>query len=255
MNIHVKTMLPVIDSAQFSPLIRGVLYTIIFCLSLVLLEKSADTFVDSTAIVAKRFGIPTVLVGLLTAGAEWEEVRPALNQIMHEREKEADVQLAVVVSSLSQHNPDLAISNILGSCTANILGSFSLGLIFARNGSLVISEHDKVSSRLYSGILIIISLFVIWVGPAWGYLLGSNRHERQHTSAGLWAGILLLIAFALYIGGIVYGIHRGNIVAPEGSDSDSDTSDESSDEDEPSDEVAVAGESNHSRRIPQHERF
>jgi hypothetical protein len=68
-------MLPLIDNASLSPLIRGVLNSITFLLSLVLLERSADVFVDSTAVVAKRLGICTVLVGLLTAGAEWEEVR------------------------------------------------------------------------------------------------------------------------------------------------------------------------------------
>jgi Ca2+/Na+ antiporter len=68
-------MLPLIDNASLSPLIRGVLNSITFLLSLVLLERSADVFVDSTAVVAKRLGISTVLVGLLTAGAEWEEVR------------------------------------------------------------------------------------------------------------------------------------------------------------------------------------
>jgi len=71
-------MLPLIDNSSLSPLIRGILNSITFLLSLVLLERSADVFVDSTAIVAKRLGIPTVLVGLLTAGAEWEEVRQAV---------------------------------------------------------------------------------------------------------------------------------------------------------------------------------
>ena len=71
-------MLPLIDNSSLSPLIRGILNSITFLLSLVLLERSADVFLDSTAIVAKRLGIPTVLVGLLSAGAEWEEVRQAV---------------------------------------------------------------------------------------------------------------------------------------------------------------------------------
>lgn len=68
-------MLPLIDNPSLSPLIRGVLNSITFLFALFLLERSADIFVDSTAVVAKRLGISTVLVGLLTAGAEWEEVR------------------------------------------------------------------------------------------------------------------------------------------------------------------------------------
>jgi Ca2+/Na+ antiporter len=150
----------------------------------------------------------------------------------------ADLQLAVVVSSLTQHHPDLAISNILGSCTANILGSFSIGLCFA-SANLTISDQDNSSSRIYSGLLVIIGGLVALFGPGWG-LLSSLFGRREALGAGRWAGIALLVAFAVYLGGIVYGIQRGNIIAPEGSDSDSDTSDEgtseSEDDDEPSEE-------------------
>jgi len=160
----------------------------------------------------------------------------------------------VVVSSLTQHHPDLAISNILGSCTANILGSFSIGLCFAST-NLTISDQDKSSSRIYSGLLVVIGALVTLLGPVWG-LLSSLFGRRQALGAGRWAGIALLVAFAVYVGGIVYGIQKGEIVAPEGSDSGSDSSDEatseSEDEDEPSEErgerraipilTAIAGE-------------
>jgi Ca2+/Na+ antiporter len=46
-----------------------------FLCSLFVLEKGADLFVDHTAIVGRRTGIPQSLIALLTAGAEWEEVR------------------------------------------------------------------------------------------------------------------------------------------------------------------------------------
>ena len=68
-------MLPLIDSPSLSAPTRGLLNIAVFLFSLFLLERSADIFVESTEVVAKRLGIPTILVGLLTAGAEWEEVR------------------------------------------------------------------------------------------------------------------------------------------------------------------------------------
>lgn len=46
-----------------------------FICALFLLEYGADKFIDHTAIVARRTGISPALIGLLTAGAEWEEVR------------------------------------------------------------------------------------------------------------------------------------------------------------------------------------
>ena len=42
--------------------------------ALLVLEQGADVFIDHTAIVAKRTGIPQPVIALLTAGAEWEEV-------------------------------------------------------------------------------------------------------------------------------------------------------------------------------------
>lgn len=45
-----------------------------FIAGLFLLEYGADKFVDNTAIVAKRLKVSPTLVGLLTCGAEWEEV-------------------------------------------------------------------------------------------------------------------------------------------------------------------------------------
>lgn len=45
-----------------------------FVSTLFLLEFGADKFIAHTAIVANRIGVSEVVIGLLTAGAEWEEV-------------------------------------------------------------------------------------------------------------------------------------------------------------------------------------
>lgn len=45
-----------------------------FIAGLYLLEYGADKFIDHTAIVARRLNVSPTLVGLLTCGAEWEEV-------------------------------------------------------------------------------------------------------------------------------------------------------------------------------------
>jgi Ca2+/Na+ antiporter len=46
-----------------------------FIAGLFMLEFGAERFIDHTAIVAKRLGVSQTLVALITAGAEWEEVR------------------------------------------------------------------------------------------------------------------------------------------------------------------------------------
>jgi Ca2+/Na+ antiporter len=45
-----------------------------FIAGLFLLQYGADKFIDHTAIVAERLNVSPTLIGLLTCGAEWEEV-------------------------------------------------------------------------------------------------------------------------------------------------------------------------------------
>lgn len=45
-----------------------------FICAILVLEIGADKFIDHTAAVARRTGIPPSVIALLTAGAEWEEV-------------------------------------------------------------------------------------------------------------------------------------------------------------------------------------
>ncbi len=55
--------------------VNALLYSVAsFIAGLFLLEYGADKFVDHTAVVAKRLNVSPTLVGLLTCGAEWEEV-------------------------------------------------------------------------------------------------------------------------------------------------------------------------------------
>jgi Ca2+/Na+ antiporter len=105
----------------------------------------------------------------------------------------------VVISSLRQGHPQLALANVLGSCTANILGSFSLGLIFAKpEYPLVITVDDLFSARLYSTVLLVVGILVVVFGVAMPPLYG-NFSLR-------WSGIVLLVIFAAYTCGILYGI-------------------------------------------------
>ncbi|KAG6988020.1 Sodium/calcium exchanger MaX1 [Fusarium oxysporum f. sp. conglutinans] len=165
----------------------------VFISTLFLLEFGADKFVDHTAIVARRTGIPDTVIALLTAGAEWEE-------------------LVVVVASLAQGRPSLAVGNIVGSAISNILGAFSLGLLIRPPGSHV--EFDR-SSRIYSLCLLVITTFVVPI------IYFSQR------IIWLVCGSVLIALFVIYLISIGWAISRGSLTAPEGSDDDS--SDDESD--------------------------
>ncbi|KAK1660015.1 hypothetical protein BDP55DRAFT_517431, partial [Colletotrichum godetiae] len=167
----------------------------VFISTLFLLEAGADKFVDHTAIVARRTGIPDTLIALITAGAEWEE-------------------LAVVVSALAQGRASLALGNIIGSAISNILGAFSLGLLFRKQDDAV--QFDR-SARIYSLLLLGVTTAIVPI----------TYFPREF----LWrvTGITLVVAFVVYLLSIGWAINRGTLVAPEGSESDS-----SSDEDDTS---------------------
>ncbi|KAK9312054.1 hypothetical protein V1522DRAFT_416805 [Lipomyces starkeyi] len=171
-----------------------------FVCALFLLEFGADKFVDHTSIVSTRLGISEALVALLTAGAEWEE-------------------LAVVIASLSRGRSSIALGNVIGSTISNILGAFSLGLLFHQAGSGGIVFDG--SSKIYSTILLLVTTIVAVALVPKGV-------------AGKVFGGSLIAAFVLYIGSVLWGISRGRMVAPELSDSD-DSSDESESERESND--------------------
>ncbi|KAF5669695.1 Ca2+ transporter [Fusarium circinatum] len=97
----------------------------VFISTLFILEFGADKFLDHTAIVARRTGIPDTVIALLTASAEWKE-------------------LVAVVTSLAQCRPSLAMGNIIGSAISNILGwAISRGSLTAPEGSDDDSSSDE----------------------------------------------------------------------------------------------------------------
>ncbi|PVH97370.1 hypothetical protein DM02DRAFT_616531 [Periconia macrospinosa] len=173
-----------------------------FISTLFLLEFGADKFIDHTAVVARRTGIPETIIGLVTAGGEWEE-------------------LAVVIASLARNRASLAIGNIVGSAISNILGAFSLGLLFHPKDSPIVFDR---SSRIYSLILLVLTTFVTPI------IYSSTR------TIWLVCGSILIAFFAIYIGSVGWAISEGTMTAPEDSDSDdSDDSDEGNDSDDSDD--------------------
>ncbi|KAL1877443.1 hypothetical protein Daus18300_002429 [Diaporthe australafricana] len=154
-----------------------------FLAGLSLLERGAKLFVESATTLAKRLRLPEVLVAILIAGAEWEE-------------------LAVVSLSLAQERPALAVGNVIGSSVANILGAFALGLVFstgtwegfdrtsklATQGLLALTTvvalfalADIVFNRIVAGMLlatfVLYILLVLWT--IWQAMFYTEEHEER----------------------------------------------------------------------------
>jgi len=77
-----------------------------FIATLFLLEFGADKFIDHTAVIARRTGLSKTIIGLVTAGGEWEEVRElSLTSHPSSREMTADLQTAGRDSCVSGARP------------------------------------------------------------------------------------------------------------------------------------------------------
>lgn len=105
----------------------------------------------------------------------------------------------------------MAVGNIVGSAISNILGAFSLGLLFRPKGEPV--QFDK-SSRIYSLFLLIITTLIVLI------------FYFSCRAAWLVCGAVLITLFGAYVISIGWAISRGKLTAPE--DSDTDSSDDES---------------------------
>ncbi|KAJ9114022.1 hypothetical protein QFC22_005842 [Naganishia vaughanmartiniae] len=121
------------------------------------------------------------------------------------------------------------------SITTNTTERRTAAAAAAAHTPAAVRRSENVSARIYSSALVLITVFIALIGPLKEYLQvkHDSHHGSGHTSdatgAGRWVGYTLIALFVLYLSFIAYGIYRGIMVAPEGSDSDSDTSDMSDD--------------------------
>ncbi|CAN8096669.1 unnamed protein product [Discula destructiva] len=144
-----------------------------FVAGLSLLERGAKLFVSSATTLAKRLNLPEILVAILIAGAEWEE-------------------LAVVALSLAQDRPALAVGNIIGSSIANIFGAFALGLVFSTGTWEGFDSNSKMACAGLLALTSVVSLFAL-ADILWHRIVAA----------------LLLMTFASYVIFVLWKVWRG----------------------------------------------
>ena len=100
-----------------------------------------------------------------------------------------------MIACILRDEPSLALGNVVGSTIANILGAFSLGLLF-HQGTIVFDKEAK----LYTGMLLIFtSIFT---------LLAAVGH------LDLTGGIFFLVGFGVYVVTVCWGIYEGFLTKP-----------------------------------------
>lgn len=132
---------------------------ILLLVGFIALIKGADIFVDASSSIAKKFKIPSIIVGLtiVAMGTSLPELSVS------------------VTSSLAGLN-DMSIANVTGSNIFNLL--IALG-VCSTIGKLKISNYKDVITLLFSCIGLL--LFTL------------------NGTLGMIEGILLLVAFTVYI--------------------------------------------------------
>jgi len=150
---------------------------------LILLEGGAERFTGAIGVLARRLRASEGVVGLLTAGGEWEE-------------------LVVVALALVGGHPALAVGNVIGSCLANLIGSMPLGLLGKR--PLVLDRSARVYGLIMLGVTALVSLFAL-----------GGRVTRPE-------GGVLVAAFVLYVASVLVVIQRGWLRPPEDDEDDDD---------------------------------
>ena len=108
----------------------------------------------------------------------------------------------------------MALGNLMGSSIANILGSFSLGLVFI--GSATFDRSSKIYA---TALMVLTSAFMLFL-----YTLNAAMKRV--------VGALLIALFGVYIASVASLIYRGTLTPPEDdSDDDSDSSSDSDGQD------------------------
>lgn len=141
---------------------------IMLLVGFIMLIKGADVFVDSSSCIAKKLGIPSLIIGLtiVAMGTSAPE-------------------LSVSVQSALAGMNDISLANVVGSNLFNLLVVLGLSSCI---GKLKISNYSDIIVMLLVGLLL--TLF------AGNFML--TRYE----------GILLLIVFILYISYLIIKAKR-----------------------------------------------
>ncbi len=145
----------------------------------VLLIKGADFFVDGSAALAKRFRVPGVIIGLTIV---------ALGTSAPE--------LAVSTSAAIQGSNEIALSNVIGSNTFNLL------MVLGICAMICPLPIDKAIMKRDFPISILITVLILfWVGiPCLTQgCLGTAKMADNVGEVSRILGIILLLLFILYI--------------------------------------------------------
>lgn len=132
---------------------------ILLIIGFILLIKGADLFVDSASGIAKRFGIPSLIIGMTIVA-------------MGTSAPELSVSITSAIKGLN----DMSIANVVGSNIFNTLMILGVSSLFNK---LKINSYKDIIVMMFSSVMLLVCCF--------------------NNKLGVMNGIVLLVVFALFI--------------------------------------------------------
>ncbi|MBQ4380451.1 MAG: calcium/sodium antiporter [Bacteroidaceae bacterium] len=187
-----------------------------FLAGLFLIVKGADWLTDGAASIARRFGIPTLVIGLtiVAIGTSAPEFVVSMLGAIHK-------------------SPDIAIGNVVGSNIFNILGmmgatalispilltrgnvmrdlpimNLAVGALFVMLADTILDEEATLNYLSRAEGLILLCFFTIymyytfWLAKKEKKKKNANANETKDKSRNLWLSVLIfLVGLGCLIGG------------------------------------------------------
>ena len=149
----------------------------------VLLIVGADIFVEGSSAIAKRFKIPTIIIGLTIV---------AFGTSMPEA--------SVSISAALAGNNDIAISNVLGSNIFNLLVVLGASALICpvRVHSTSIKKEIPFSIFITLALGVVLAFGISFDAEA-DMLMGMEIFSHASFTLGVAGGAILLVLFALYM--------------------------------------------------------
>ena len=154
--------------------VQYLIFIIAFVIGAVALIGFCNIFIDNASLIAKKFRIPPLLVGLtiVAMGTSIPEIAVSISD-------------SIQVLNNGGGYSNIALGNVVGSNIANILLVISLGALFT---PIIVKKETKKELYILLGVTSILVAFSLLFGQS--SILGSHVLKR-------WESIILLgLAFA-----------------------------------------------------------
>lgn len=193
-----------------------ILNIFLLLLGIVLILFGAEYFVMGSSLIAKRFGIPKLIIGLTIVAIGTSAPELAVN----------------LIASIGGHN-ELALGNILGSNIANVLLIFGISVLFVKSIHISKDSLNQVAlSVLVAILLIVVSLIFNFGGKSisstegvmlilfglvyWMYLYKLMKNDKERLEADsiednklekIKSNSVVSLVTLISLGGLLLGSH------------------------------------------------